>query len=532
MSDPLLRAVTLRYKVLRMSDYTAAVPSTRHRVDQPAGRAVALPAGLARPLLAHAAILGLAGDVLLRDGPTGAGFPIWVGLCAVGLTSLVWRADRNVPRETQGWLAVALFFALCMAWRESDSVRAFNALATVGALGIAAVTLSQGGTPMLLSRIREAVASAIGPALSTIRGILPLAARELFATAARDGWVARVRAALIVVVLLAVFGSLLTSADPIFASLVSLPAIDFEDAFTHVLLTGFFAWIWGGLATGALEESDGLPRRPGTLPFSLGMSDVTTALVTLNVLFATFILVQLGWMFGGETFLRDRTGLTAAEYARRGFFEMTWVVVLVLPLLLGMRAMLAPGQALLRRYTLLALPVIVLLGAIILSAAMRMKLYVHYFGLTVDRLNTLVFMGWLGFVLVWLSLTVMRGRERQFLAGAMISAIVMLAGRNVITPDRIVARTNVARAAAVDFEYLARLGGEAADVTVAALVAGVEAKDQDNRCAAAQRLLTKWGPERVEKPNAWRTWNAGERHAIAVVRENAASLRGVMHQAC
>lgn len=527
-----MRDLTLCYKVLRMSDNTAALPSTRHHLDRPTGRVVGLPAGLGRPLLAHAAALGLAGDVLLRDGPRGAGFALWVCLSIIALLSLLRRAERSVPRETQGWLATAALFAIAMTWRESEEVQVLNVLAALGALGMATITLSQGGTPVLLSRIRELVASAVRPAFAMARGIVPLAARELFATAARDGWAARVRAALIALVLLVVFGSLLSSADPIFASIVSLPAIDFEELFSHVILFGVFAWIWGGLATGAVETSDAPPRQPGTLPFSLGITDVTTALVTLDILFTTFMLVQLGWMFGGEEFLRERTGLTAAEYARRGFFEMTWVVVLVLPLLLAMRAMLAPSQALMRRYTLLALPVIALLGAIILSAAMRMKLYVQYYGLTLDRLDTLVFMGWLGFVLVWLSGTVMRGRERQFLAGAMISALVVLAGRNVLTPDRIVARTNVSRAGAVDLEYLARLGAEAADITVAAVVSGVEAKDRDNRCAAAQILLSKWGAARLEGDNAWRTWNAGERRAVSAVRENARALRGVAREAC
>ena len=60
---------------------------------------------------------------------------------------------------------------------------------------------------------------------------------------------------------------------------------------------------------------------PLRLPFQLGVLETTAALVTLNVLFGVFIAAQLGWLFGGEAFLRARTGLTAAEYARHGFFR-------------------------------------------------------------------------------------------------------------------------------------------------------------------------------------------------------------------
>ena len=56
-----------------------------------------------------------------------------------------------------------------------------------------------------------------------------------------------------------------------------------------------------------------------------------------------------------------------------------------------------------------------------------MRLYVHYYGLTTDRLYTLVFMGWLGSVLVLLAATVLRGRGRLFVAGSAASALVLLA---------------------------------------------------------------------------------------------------------
>lgn len=530
-----------------MSDHIAAMHPTAGARQR--STSAALPAGLAQPLLAHAALLGIAGDVLLRDGPRGAGFPLWIGLCAVTIAALTWRAERNVPRETAAWLAFAVLFASGLVWRESGDVQRLDALAAIGSLALAAVTLSRGGTPVLAARLRDTIANAITPALAVMRGIVPLAVRELFAPGVRDGWMAKarpaVRGTLIVAVLLGVFGTLLVSADPIFASLVSLPDIDVELLFSHVILIGFFAWITGGLAIGALEDSDAPPRQLAAPSFTLGTTDVTTGLVTLNALFALFIVAQLGWLFGGEQFLHERTGLTAAQYARQGFFQMVCVVMLVLPLLLATRALLAPGRAAMRRYTLLAIPTVVLLGAIIVSAALRMQLYVHYYGLTLDRFDTLVFMGWLGFVLAWFAVTVLRGRERPFMAGAMLSALAVVAVLNVIAPDRIVARQNVARnrgpeSGAVDLAYLARLGGEAAEVTVAAVVQrGGDAAvvDPADRCLAARRLLRQWGPTsmraaRFEDAGAWRTWNAGERSAARVVGQNSAALRDVVHATC
>jgi hypothetical protein len=67
-----------------------------------------------------------------------------------------------------------------------------------------------------------------------------------------------------------------------------------------------------------------------------------------------------------------------------------------------------------------------------------MRLYVHYYGLTTDRLYTLVFMGWLSAVLLWLTVTVLRGWGRPFVAGAVLSGWPRSPPSNLVAPDVIV----------------------------------------------------------------------------------------------
>ena len=158
-----------------------------------------------------------------------------------------------------------------------------------------------------------------------------------------------------------------------------------------------------------------------------------------------------------------------------------------------------------RRHTLLSLPIVALLGAIIVSAALRMRLYVHYYGLTTERLYALVFMGWLAIVLALLAATVLRGRGRAFVGGSVISGLALLLGLHVVAPDVLVARVNLARAGSadattpLDLPYLANLGGDAVPLAVRATLATPAAGarnsvDADARCAAASRLLHRWGP--------------------------------------
>jgi hypothetical protein len=505
----------------------AARPATR--LDSPTAVVV----------LGLAALLAVAGDALLIDGITGIAFPIWTSLIALTLVALAWRAELAVSREAMAWLGVAIISSVGMAWRDADLLRGLNFIGTVGGLGLAAATINRPGSILFAPRLTDALRALIRFVRTAVPGIVPLLLSE--APERVDGRRFETRAvqvgrvALIVVPLLLIFGSLLRSADPIFASLTRIPAFDAERLVQHTVFIIVLCVAVSGWARAALlpktVESTRADRGP------LGALEITAALGTLDVLFAAFVITQLSWFFGGEKFLHDRTGLTAAQYARSGFFQMVWVVALVVPLLVASRALLAQGRALARRHTLLSLPLVALLGIMIVSAALRMKLYVHYYGLSTDRLYPLVFMLWLGFVLAWLSITVLRGWNRPFLAGVAASAFATLVGLNVSAPDRIVARVNIERvplasdSLPVDVLYLATLGGEAIDLAVPATL---RAPVSDARCRAAKRLLDRWGPasaravDRESTAAAWRLWNGGEMSGMRAVDARAGQLYAVV----
>jgi len=537
------RTDALAHQPIRDAQAIRTAPATRP--DAPA----------VRTLLWQAALLGLSADALLHDTIVGPALTLWVIVLALAALALTWSASRKIPPEALVWFGVAVALASLTAWRDSGALQFLDVLATVTALGLAAVALRDPALALLAPRLRDTLWAGLAVVLSAMRGIVPLALRELFTGERRPGWEGRYRTgarlALISGSLLFVFGSLLRSADPIFERLVALPDFDVGLVISHIFVAGFFAWVAGGWAYAALVESPARWRAPDRFPLSLGAADLTAALGTLAVLFGVYVLTQLGWFFGGERFLRETTGLTAAEYARRGFFQMVAVVALVVPLLLVTRAALKPDTALARRHTLLSLPVVGLLGAIIVSAALRMRLYVHYYGLTTDRLYTLVFMGWLAIVLVLLTATVLRGRGRLFVAGSAVSGLVLLAALHLVVPDLVVARVDIRRAALaprsteppLDLPHIARLSGEAASLATAAVLTSKPgplvdvARWNEQRCEASSALLRRWGPvsrsaQRRERDGAWRWWNAGESEALRTVGANAPALRRVRHETC
>jgi hypothetical protein len=183
-----------------------------------------------------------------------------------------------------------------------------------------------------------------------------------------------------------------------------------------------------------------------------------------------------------------------------------------------------------------------------------MRLYVQYYGLTLVRFYPLVFMAWLAIVLAWLACTVLRGRGRTFVAGAVASALLILALLNVVVPDLVVARVNLARVRSeahvteptLDLPHLASLGGEAVPLAVAAVLTTTAAPTESaaalrqarDRCRAASVLLRRWGPagrivaSREASTAPWRTWNAGVATATRFAGDNFAGLLSVRHEAC
>jgi Domain of unknown function (DUF4173) len=65
--------------------------------------------------------------------------------------------------------------------------------------------------------------------------------------------------------------------------------------------------------------------------FSLGIVEIGIVLGLLDLLFLTFVVIQVRYLFGGAGRVAATAGLTHTEYARRGFFELVTVTALALP---------------------------------------------------------------------------------------------------------------------------------------------------------------------------------------------------------
>jgi hypothetical protein len=243
----------------------------------------------------------------------------------------------------------------------------------------------------------------------------------------------------------------------------------------------------------------------------------------LNLLFLGFMAVQLRYLFGGADLVEVTAGLSYAEYARRGFFELELVATtaLVVPILLLADWVAAPdtprSRIVLRAS---ALVLVALLLGVIASAAYRMRLYQDAYGLTEQRLYVSMIIVWLSAVLVWLVLTVLRGRREQFAFGSIIAGVACIAALHLLNPHALVARVNLDRAAAgaeVDGTYLQRLSADA----VPTILARLDQLPEAERTHIAGLIVERWSGERR---GGWRAWNLSDWRARRLVAARAISL--------
>ena len=383
---------------------------------------------------------------------------------------------------------------------------------------------------MRLAGFLEYASEAARTLFQMLFGVFPLLIRDIgWETVPRGGWLPRVlavgRGVILVLPLLLLFGALLTAADAVYQRLIGrIFHFDSSVFLSHFLLTLLFTWLSAGFGRRLLiaPASPHDPARVRRLP-ALGPLETGTILGLLNLLFLSFVLVQLRYFFGGAATVASTAGLTYTQYARSGFFELVWVAALVLPLLLGLhRLQNSDDTRALRLFSWQAGVQVALLSVILVSAMLRMRLYQEAFGLTELRLYTMAFMGWLAVVFAWFVLTVLRGRRERFTFGAAVAGFCLIAGLHVLSPDALIVRVNAARAAhgkPFDADYAASLSGDA----VPALVAAVPSLPPVSQQEIAARLLPLWSTHTSD----WRSWNWGRQSAVDAVHSHLLPRQGL-----
>lgn len=177
----------------------------------------------------------------------------------------------------------------------------------------------------------------------------------------------------------------------------------------------------------------------------LGPQEWTVVLVGLNLMLGTFAAARLVALSEGGRRVIESAGLTYAEYARSGFFQLLAAAILAIAVIAALRATAEVRTGAERtRFVVLVLGVVVLTIALVVSAFHRLFLYEQVFGLTMLRLYAQSAIVFVGLVLLYqaLSLLGVGGRRTWVWSAAGVTALVMLFAMNVLNPEAFVVRHN------------------------------------------------------------------------------------------
>ena len=287
-----------------------------------------------RRLIAFALVIAVILEIGLRGGVNNAA----VALAATLTIALLCSRQRLVQREARLIAIAALAPALFLALRASPWLAWSNAL-VLTALLVAAVLHARAGsvldsTPAQLAR-RSISGVAQGFAnLAIVRSLVPDLSES-----SRGRLVRLSRGLIVVVPVVLVLVALLASADAIFASLLS-PDVHVGPALGHIALTLLLAPIVV-VVVGATSHQGSESSRRGTF----GVIEIATMLGIVGFVLALFVVSQLVALTDTGDQLVRSAGLTPAEYARSGFFQLCWATGLLVAFLVAVRAMVRPSSS-------------------------------------------------------------------------------------------------------------------------------------------------------------------------------------------
>ena len=490
--------------------------------------------------------LGLLGNLFFYNKFLGLSFPLFITIAVLVVLAASKPAQTTVNWRNLWLVGPLLIFSVMVAVHSNPltTLLHMGAVLTLGALGLHYMAVSR---PLDEATLGEQAGAVLEAGMLTPFAAIPELG-DSWGWLRERSWqgrtlIAVARGLMIGVPVVVVFAVLLGSADVVFADYVSaawnLFAFNLD---VRLIDQGLITLAIGWVSTGALayglarrptltrgaaiaqdEESDEPqayfvqgdedavpmdvedvdipPKRKTGAGFRLGIIETGIVLGLVDVLFGVFVLVQFAYFFGGQNTL-SATGLTYAEYARRGFFELSAVSVMTLGLVLWLDYVTIRREKRENRvFTILSVILVALTTVMLVSASQRMYLYEEVFGFTHLRVLVHVFILWLGVLFGVFLLSMFRLKKSIFAFGVLLVCIGYLLTLNVMNLDLYIAEHNIARfrqGYALDLSFLGELSADAAPAVVMLF-------EENENNPEAQEWAGQWIARELRKLDAQQT---------------------------
>ena len=494
-------------------------------------------------------LLGWAFDFLFWEKPLGINFAIFVALClATGI--LLLRRDGIRLARRAGWLLLPIVFLAAMTFLRLEPMTVFLSIVTaLFLMGVFALTYSSGEWVRYslldyafgyLRLVWSVIARPLGFAAENRRLLAGQSSLSPGKKRSARIW-PFVRGIVIALPIIAIFASLLSSADPIFAQQFE----DFIDLFNIDNLPEYifrlvyilvFAYALAGTFLHAAQKSDEQMEEKTWLSPFLGLTESTIVLGSVVILFAAFVIVQFQYFFGGQANISIE-GYTYSEYARRGFGELVTVAFFSLLLLLGLGTITHRATETQRRtFSLLGVGLVGLLIVMLIAAFQRLVLYEAAYGFSRLRTYTHVFMIWLGLLLVTVVVLEVLRRERLIGLAVLLVGLGFVVSLNVLNVDAFIVRQNIQREirsttdesfaegrADLDAQYFLDLSEDAIPPLVSALKSE-SVPDSVKQKVGAALACKQYERKQAEDAIPWQGFHFSRWNADAAIRQVSQEL--------
>ncbi len=429
-------------------------------------------------------VAGFLFNVVLRVGFTTLVAAIGFSLVMLMMVSL----GRAIQRDALALVGLALVLTPWLALRTDVELTAVTVLMILVLLSLAAGVSIKGS--LFDIRVRGLVDHLTSMPFEWFYG-LGMVTRLAKSTSSERQGAALMRGVAVAAPVILLFGLLLASADEVFARFLLLGNLG--EALGHVILTAAAAFVLLAFLGRRAHET---PPPEGFADLRrLGQIEVKVVLGSVVLLFAGFVATQIVVAIGGADHVLRTEGLTQADHARQGFFQLLAVAGLSMVLVGVLRAgrTIDDGESTVEatgggdepagevaatngadRFTPLALATLFLTLAIAGISVQRLLLYVGSFGLTPDRLWAILIAGAIGvaIVLYMVSIAGYRSEQSWYPAAALLLSVLVVLGLNVMNPDATIAQYNIAQfgdSAELDVYSLSILSNDATRAIVTRL---------------------------------------------------------------
>jgi hypothetical protein len=468
--------------------------------------------------------LGLLFDYFFYLKTPGISFPLYVILIIAGLFAISNFFKKQINKDVLLLLIPLIFFSTMVFIRSSESLTFLNIVASLLLLLIITkITLEEKIKNFLIKdyiKIFFLPFKFIHPLFRTLNNLFSLHN----ANNNQKILLQVTKGILMAIPVLFIFLLLFYSADLIFQKYVSdliHITIKPEIIFRSVLILIATLFYIGAYSYSFKKNENQIATQQNNKNYNLGHIENSILLGSVNILFFIFILVQLTYLFGGQTNISAQ-GFTYAEYARRGFFELITVAIISLILLLTTEKYIVKkntDHAI--GFKLLSTALIIQVILIMTSAFTRLSLYEEAYGFTVLRLYSHTFICFLAVVFCLLLYKIYKDkRENTFTFRIFISTILFLAAMNFFNPDAFIAQRNIDRFAAtgkLDTRYLSSLSKDALPDTIKLL----NTPNDDVRKSFARDLYWRYfiRHELTDSPyNKWQSLNISRMKAYEIFK--------------